>query len=185
VDSVQNQPRVTRVSIRTTRLDTYVFTPPPPPPANALSVGGAPSSRSFIRLDLPKQVVDSSQVVRATLFLVPASPVLGPPGDTLRIVAHALATDIGPKSPIRPAISDSAGRVGARVIAGSTDTIKVDITDVIRSWKGDSLSPRAVALTVEREGGSWAEARFWSSANLTLRPMLDITFVPPVKYEGR
>jgi hypothetical protein len=103
----------------------------------------------------------------------------------LRLLPNALATDIGPKSPVRAAVVDSAGRLGAKVVAGFADTIKVDITDVVRSWKGDTLSARAFVLRLDREGGSFGQVRFWSTSDLLRKPVLDITFVPQVNYEGR
>lgn len=184
IDSVPGTPTHRSVSLGTL-LDTYVFEPIPPVPPNALVVGGAPSARTFIRLDIPSFIVDSSSVVRATLMLVPAEPVIAAPGDTLLVLAHGLASDIGPKSPVLPALTDSAGRAGVRIVAGMTDTIKVDITEVMRAWKQDSVSARALILRVEREGGSYGQLRFWSTADATRLPVLDVTYVPPLKYEGR
>jgi hypothetical protein len=166
-------------------MDTHVFQPVPPPPANALDIGGAPSARAFLRLGIPDDIVDSSSVVRATLVLLPAEPVLAPPGDTLRILAHALATDIGPKSPVLSALPDSLGISGARLAAGMNDTIKVDITDVLRAWKQDTTSSRSIILRAEREAGSFGAVRFWSTADPTRQPQLRVTYIPPLRYEGR
>src|SRR5262249_7903368 len=123
--------------------------------------------------------------VRATILLIPSGPVLAAPGDTLRIVPNALATDIGPKSPLRPAVVDTAGRLGAKVAGNFKDTIKVDITDLIRGWKGDTLSARALVHRLDHEGGTFGQVRFWSTSDLLRKPTIDITYVPPVNYEGR
>ena len=184
VDSVTGT-RAKRVSSLGTLLDTYVFEPIPPAPANVLTVGGAPSARSFIRLNVPSRIVDSANIVRATLVLIPEIPVISAPGDTLVLLAHSLASDIGPKSPVRPAVSDSAGLTGARLVNGTGDTIRVDITDVMRSWRQDTITPRTLVLRIDREGGSFGQLRFWSTADATRRPVIDLTYVPQVRYEGR
>jgi hypothetical protein len=184
VDSV-GPTRARRVSSLGTLLDTYVFDPIAPAPATVLTVGGAPSARSFIRLNVPSRIVDSANIVRATLVLIPQTPVIAAPGDTLVLLAHSLSSDIGPKSPVRPAASDSAGLTGARLVNGMTDTIRVDITDVMRSWKQDTITPRTLVLRIDREGGSFGQLRFWSTADATRRPVIDLTYVPQVRYEGR
>jgi hypothetical protein len=184
VDSVPGS-RVIRESDRGPSLDTFVFPALPTLLPNELAIGSAPSARSIMRLTVPKRIVDSSNVIRATILLIPSRPVVAPPGDTLRIVPNALATDVGPKSPVRATVVDTAGRVGAKVVGGVVDTIRVDITDVIKSWKGDTLSARSLILRLDKEGGTWGEVRFWSTSDPLRKPLIDITYVPPVNYEGR
>src|SRR2546421_307992 len=112
--------------------------PPIPAIRCASRSPGAPSSRTFVHLDLPRRIVDSSDVVRATLLLIPASPILTAPGDTLRVVAHPLAADLGAKSPVLSATVDTAAGSGGRVPPGVSDTIKVDITRVVQGWRTDT-----------------------------------------------
>src|SRR2546422_3641901 len=66
-----------------TPLFRSVFDPPTPPLDSTLAVGGAPSARSILRVVLPRAIRDSSQIIRATLILVPAVPVKGAPSDSL------------------------------------------------------------------------------------------------------
>jgi hypothetical protein len=183
VDSIPNT-RVTRIATFGVAVDTYVFPPLPAAGAGVLTVGGAPSSRTFVHLDLPRRIVDSSNVVRATLFLIPAGPVLTAPGDTLRVVAHPLAADLGSKSPVLSATVDTAAGSGGRVPPGVNDTIKVDITRVVQSWRADTTQSHTVLLRISPEAGSFGELRFWSSAD-PRRALLDITYVPPINYQGR
>jgi hypothetical protein len=63
--------------------------------------------------------------------------------------------------------------------------IRVDITEIIRGWKQDTASARAIILRVEREAGSFGAVQFWSTADAIRRPLIDITYVPPLRYEGR
>ncbi|MBI4502867.1 MAG: hypothetical protein HY700_17105 [Gemmatimonadetes bacterium] len=184
VDSVTGTP-VSRVAASPPLLDTYVFQPVAPPGPGILTVGGAPSARTFFHLDVPRRIVDSSNVVRATLFLIPAAPVVAPPGDTLRIVAHPLAADIGAKSPVLPATADTARGSGGLAPPGMSDTVKVDLTDIIRAWRTDTTQAHTVVLRASPEGGSFGVLQFWSTADPTRRPTLDITYVPPISYQGR
>ncbi len=184
VDSVVGT-SVARVVALGTQLDTYIFPPLVPPGPGILSVGGSPSARTFARLDIPRRIVDSADVIRGTLLLIPASPVVAAPGDTLVVYAHAVSSDIGPKSPVQPVIADSTGISGGRIVAGQNDTIRIDITYLLRAWHGDTLSTHSLVLRMNPEGGSFGEIRFWSTADPTRRPLLEVTYVPPLSYQGR
>jgi hypothetical protein len=180
VDSVAGVP-VTRQDGRIPEFDTFVFQPLAAPAAGALVVGGVPAARSFIGLNVPRFIVDSSTVVRATLLVIPSEPVPAASGDTLRIMAHALAADVGPKSPVGVTPADTSSLAGAFVAAGVSDTIRIDVTEVLRFWRGTTL-PHVLVLRAVPEGGALGELRFWSSADPTRQPVLDITYVPRVGY---
>lgn len=89
-----------RSDARSPAVDTFVSEAPPPLPADVLAAGGLPSARSFLRVGLPRSIVDESEVSRATLVLRLAGAVFGAPGDTLQVRADGLAADFGPKSPL-------------------------------------------------------------------------------------
>jgi hypothetical protein len=184
VDSVTGV-RVKRTMVSPALLDTYVYPQPPPPPAGVLAVGGTPSQRTFLRLSVPSRIVDSSTIVRATLLLFPAAPVSAAPGDTVRVLARPVTADVGPKSPVLSATADTARGGQGRAPPGSTDTVRVDFTSIIRSWKGDTTRAHTVVLSSSPEAGTFAELRFWSSASPAYRPLLDLTYVPPIDYQGR
>jgi len=40
-------------------------------------------------------------------------------------------------------------------------------------------------LRLDHEGGSFGMVRFWSTGDPLRKPVLDITYIPPVNYEGR
>jgi hypothetical protein len=180
VDSADGQPAA-RMDTTRTAFDTFVFPELPAAGPTALPVGGSPSSRTFMHVSLPSRVVDSSSVVRATLLLVPSEPVVGAPGDSIRILAEGLAADIGPKSPIKQVPADSIGAFSGLALVGSTDTLRIDVTHIIAPWRNDPSAARAMMLRAFREGGTLSEFRFNSSMSLVGAPTLHITFIPPAK----
>jgi hypothetical protein len=165
-------------------FDSYVHPPPPAIDPNLLSFGGAPAARTLIRVNLPSSIVDSSSVVRATLILVPTEPVLGIAGDSLIVVAEALAYDLGAKSSIVVSPLDSAGQGALRIPVGWTDTVRVEVTNVVRAWKSSSTLPHTISLRVLPEAGSIAEARFNSSRSPVGQPVIRISYVPPIVVQG-
>jgi hypothetical protein len=182
VDSAGTQ--VFRNEGRLPGLDTYFATADVPAPPGALVVGGIPSARAFLRLAVPSAIVDSSTVVRATLILVPVTPVVGPPGDTLILLGAGISADVGAKSPLVGVPADSvAFRVG-RVAVGSTDTLRLDVTDLVRSWRANPTRPRVIVVRAVPEGGSLSAAALGSSL-LGGAPILQVTWIPPVTLGDR
>jgi hypothetical protein len=179
VDSATPPVRVKVSDRRLAQFDTFVFQDLPAPAAGALSVGGAPAARAIMKLTLPSRIVDSSNVVRATLLLIPSGPVLSAADDTLRLLVHALATDIGPKSPVAIATGDDETRAGAFVAPNTADTIRIDITNLLRVWKGQANLPRVFTLRGVPDAGTLSEIRFWSSEDATRRPLVQVTYVLP------
>jgi hypothetical protein len=128
-------------------------------------------------VDLPIYVTDSSDISRATLYLVPSEAVPGAPGDTLRLRADALTADIGAKSPLL-AFPDTSVIGAANVIVGSTDTIAIEVTHILKALRTDTLLPASIMLRIVPEGGQSAHLRFWSSRNTAFAPSLHVTFIP-------
>jgi hypothetical protein len=153
---------------------------------NTLTVGGSPAGRALIRTNLPTQIVDSSQVVRATLILVPSEPVTAVTGDVLVIVAEALSIDVGAKSPIVTLPSEVEGLGIVAIPAGWSDTVRVEVTHLLRAWRTGPSLPRTISLRTIPEGGSLAHARFQSSRSAIGVPSLQVSYVPPVivRFEG-
>ena len=162
-------------------FDSYVHPPPPTIDPNLLSFGGAPAGRTLIRANLPNDIVDSSSVVRATLILVPTEPVWGITGDSLIVVAEALWYDLGAKSSIVVSPLDS---VLQRIPVGWTDTVRVEVTHIVRAWKSSATLPHTISLRVLPEAGSIAEARFNSSRSPVGQPVIEISYVPPIVVQG-
>ncbi len=178
VDSADGQ-AAARVDTTYSAFDTFVFPDLPAVGPTALPIGGTPSIRTFLHVTLPPYIVDTSTVVRATLLLVPSEPVVGAPGDTIRIVAEGLAADIGPKSPIVQVPSDSIDFYSGLAFVGSSDTLRIDVTHIIAPWKNDSTASRSLMLRAFLEAGTLSEFRFNSSMSLVGAPSLHVTYIPP------
>jgi hypothetical protein len=123
-------------------------------------------------------------VLRATLLLVPTGPALGAPGDSLGVIAQGLAADVGAKSPLQGIPPDSVPLRVAFLAVGATDTVRLDVTDLVIGWTRDSTRPRVFAVRTIPEGGSVALLRI-GAAGSAARPRLHVTFVPPVTLGGR
>lgn len=176
---------VPRIEGKLPAFDTYTGPDRPAPPADLLRVGGAPSARALLRFVLPARIMDSSTVVRATLMLVTAEPVLGAPGDTMRLLVQGVAVDVGAKSPLLGVAQDSVLARLVPLLVGSADTVRFDVTTLVLGWAADSTRPRGVMVRAVPEGSAFAEALFGSSGSAGNRPALQMTFVPPVPLGGR
>lgn len=150
VDSSTGTTRVTRSDAVGLRFKTFVLDPGGLTQPTGLVVGGAAGARAFVKLNLPATIVDSTLVVRATLLWPPPQPIFGAPGDTLTLRVAALGSDFGPKSPV----ADSIHSGTVRVAVGSSDTVAIDVTNILRLWRGNTTVPRTVMLQVEPEAGS-------------------------------
>ena len=171
---------VERTDIRSPEFDGFVDTDLPSPLAGSLLIGGTPSSRTFVRIELPPFIMDSSNIVRAHLLFVPVEPVLGAPSDTFEIVAEALGADFGAKSPIlSPA--DSL-LVGVEVGVGTTDTVVIDISTIVAFWQATPEQVRTLVLRFLDEAGSVAELRVGSTRFLGSEPTIRVTYIPPFSF---
>jgi len=154
-------------------LANFVFTPPPGPLDDTLAVGGVPSARSLLRVAFPKFIRDSSQIIRGTLFLVPAVAARGAPADSFVMEARTVLADFGRKSPIDARLDDPIV-----IHPGATDTIKIEVTNMLQLWAADTTHPTVILLRPQAEAQYFGEIRFYpSKAALALRPTLQITYV--------
>ena len=181
-------------------FDTFLYTAPALPPDSNLLIGGTPSQRALLRINFPKQIRDSAQVLRAELFLIPtpAAPVVM--GDSLLIVVNRVSADFGLKSPID---GDTAIQGTSKPFAGNpTDTVRIELTPLFRAWVSDTTLPTSVfvrLLSLRRllpstigpadttgrasslEGATFTTLRFYSSRTAAFRPVIKLTYVPHIK----
>jgi hypothetical protein len=155
-------------------FDSFVFDPPTPPLDSNLAVGGAPATRSLLRVTIPEVLRDSADVVRATLILVPVGPVPGAPGDSFTVVARPVITDLGAKSPLNP---NPAFNGVKRIAMNTADTVRMELTDLIRAWALDTTAATALMLGQLPEASSFSQIRFYSTRTPAFRPALHITYV--------
>jgi len=153
---------------------SFVSDPPPPPPDSTLAVGGVPSARSILRIAFPHFIRDSSQIIRGTLTLVPVAPVQGAPSDSFVVEAHTVFTDVGAKSPI---VVDATRTDTAVIRAGISDTVQIEVTNLLQFWASDTTRATTLVLRAKEEATSFSQIRFYPSAAQAFRPALQITFV--------
>jgi len=155
-----------------TLFDSYVFDPPNLPLDSTLAVGGAPSARSILRVTLPRAIRDSSQIIRATLILVPAAPARGARADSFVVEAHTVLADFGAKSPL---VLDATRTDTTMIRVDKKDTVRIEVTNLLQFWVADSTRPEVLMLRSQGEGGQPGEIRFYPSA-AAYRPALRITY---------
>jgi hypothetical protein len=152
---------------------TFVSNPPAAPIDSTLAVGGVPSARSIMRLAFPRAIRDSSQIIRATMILVPAVPARGTPIDSFAMEIHAVLVDLGAKSPI----AVDLGHTDSTMIhIDRADTVRIEVTNILQAWAADSTQPTTFVLAARDEAQSFAEIRFYPTI-AAARPSLQITYV--------
>lgn len=160
----------------------FVLNPAPvQPPPGILAVGGIPTARTLMRLSLPKLVVDSASVVRATLLLNTVGAVGGFAGDSFYVVAEPVVRDYGVKSVLWP---DSATSGIVLVHQGQSGQIQLDMAPILRFWgttQGDS-TPRLIMLRGYPEGSILGAVNFASHTAGALGPQLEVTYVKPYSF---
>lgn len=176
---------VPRVEAKLPAFDAFTVPPVAPPGPDVRSVGGVPSARTLIRVQLPPRIADSSTVIRATLVLLPSEGVRGAPGDSLPLVVLGVTADVGAKSPLQPLPQDSLALRLSFVPVGTADTVRLDVTDIVIGWVQNPERPRSLMVRAVLEGSSAAELRFAGISAGATRPRLDVTFVPPFTAGGR
>jgi len=159
----------------------------PIPASTILAVGGLGGARSYVQFDIPPIVLDSVQVIRATLRLVQRpSRALGAVGDTLSLVVNPVIAG--------PNITDlnTASQFIGSPAGFGIDTLKlaprdsglreIELVNLVRVWRalGTTNTPRAIVLRAPQEGELAGELNFFSSRALPadLRPSLLLTYVP-------
>lgn len=164
-----------------TSANTYVLATPRTPDPTLLTVGGEPSSRALIRFDLPDVIEDSAAIVRATLELVPASPVIGLRTDPPLLQAAALFADLGAKSPVT---SDDRFIASDTISVGTTDTVRLDVTSIVALWQSVDERPEALFLSLLPEAASFSVPEFGSTRSAAGAARLRITYLKSFPFES-
>ncbi|NUO64498.1 MAG: hypothetical protein HOQ34_13085 [Gemmatimonadaceae bacterium] len=174
---------------------TLVVKGTPPPPTGVFAVGGVRGRRTYLAFDVPRRLLDSTQIVRATLHLSQVPAPLAEPGDTALLeallgTAKGVVKDISKRTLFHePVTFDINGRiVGAMsglpqvaIKADTTATRSIEVAPILRQWANvDSTDvPHTIILQLPTEGIELTELWFASlEATPALRPTLQITFVP-------
>jgi hypothetical protein len=158
----------------------------PPAPPDLLAIGGIGGARSYLRFVIPPIVLDSVQVIRASLELTQRpSRFAGGNRDTLTVITSAVlagpgVTDVFTESQFLSPFG-VFGVDTLRLIPRDSALRTVEIVNLVRAWRtvGTTRATRAIVLSVPQEASSPGELNFFSSdAPPELRPRLRLTYVP-------
>jgi hypothetical protein len=89
-------------------------------------------------------------------------------------VARPVITDLGAKSPLNP---NPAFNGVKRIAMNTADTVRMELTDLIRAWALDTTAATALMLGQLPEASSFSQIRFYSTRTPAFRPALHITYV--------
>jgi hypothetical protein len=158
----------------------------PIPGAGVIGIGGVGGARSYLQFDLPSILVDSVQVIRASLLLNQLqSRVAASSADSMAILVNPILagsqiTDIGTIVDFAGSGS-SIGLDSVRLVPKDPGVRSIELVKLFRAWRevGPQNSNRAIVLRARHEASSAAEIDFVSTeGSLALRPRLRITYVP-------
>ncbi|MEO6528216.1 MAG: hypothetical protein ABIP93_16460 [Gemmatimonadaceae bacterium] len=158
----------------------------PVPGQGVLAVGGVGGARVFMRFNVPAILVDSVQVVRASLLLQQvASRVQASRTETVKllvnpVVAGPQLTDVLTLTQF-VAPGPSIGLDTVRLVPQEAGLRSIELVNLFRVWRsaGSANSIRAVVMRAAFEGSSAGEVDFVSMEGAeALRPRLRLTYVP-------
>ena len=99
------------------------------------SFGGLPAARSLLRLKVPRGILDSTQIVRATLILIPSDSIRGVPSDSFNLLVLPAAVDFGAKT---SNLADPRLPPDSAIMrVGRPDTVQIEVTNILRRWQVD------------------------------------------------
>ncbi len=150
--------------------------------ADLLYIGGPQAGRSIIRFAIPRFILDSSQILRATLELTPAARLDGlpnnPAGDS--IVVRGVAADLGAKS---PPLGAAGLLVKGGLGQGTTNATQIDMFSLVAQWQATGGPPSVVFVAHQDEplGGGFMQPVFYSTRSPTGQPRLRLTYGLPTR----
>jgi hypothetical protein len=159
---------------------TVLVKGPPPGPPGILNVGGLPARRIYMRFDIPAFLVDTAQIIRASLLMTQRPDRTLDPTDTVRIIAHVslaanAVTDVTRASQITAQTS-----LDTLKVAPSDSGVKVlEVAQIMSLWRSQNVAntPRAIVLVSGTEGEAPVQALFFSTEFAPeLRPRLRISY---------
>jgi hypothetical protein len=158
----------------------------PPPPRGLSAIGGLSGARTYIRFDIPATVLDSVQVIRASLLLTQTKArSTGNFGDTLTVFTQPVlaspgVTDIFTASQFLGG-ARSYGVDSVQFAPRDSGLKSIELVNLLRFWKtvGATNTSRSVVLRALQEGATPSEASFYSTEGpAAVRPRLRLTYVP-------
>lgn len=163
----------------------------PPPPPDVLAAGGIPSSRIFLRFDIPAALIDSSTtIVRANLEMHQQGNDLYASDDTVALVTRLVRATRAVSDPAQAAVlsidpialSASFAVPAVRVSPSETRVDTIPLAHIFLFWKseGPEMMQRSIVLQSSSQGLDPRRFYLYSSsaADENLRPRLRITYIP-------
>lgn len=160
--------------------------PVPAPGPGVLAVGGVAGARTYLRFNVPEILVDSVQVIRASLLLnqLP-SRVAASSADTMALLVNPILAGDQIKD-VRTIVGfagsgSSVGVDSVRLVPKDAGLKSIELVNLFRAWRdvGAANSIRAIVIRAKQEASSSGELDFVSSEGAeALRPKLRITYVP-------
>jgi hypothetical protein len=158
----------------------------PAPPVTRLAVGGIAGARTYLKFNIPDIILDSVEVVRATLQLEQLpSRSLGGGADSITLSALAVlaAPTIAERTDLYTlsGFTLSSGGPSLTLLPKDSGLKELELVQLVRGWKqrGSRNVFRAIFLRAAQERVSPGELNFFSKDDLSgLRPRLRLTYVP-------
>jgi hypothetical protein len=180
VDSVADSTKQKQIINRFPSFASYVSQTPLALNNDLLSVGGGPSHRARLKFDLPRNLRDSVTILRATLELTPNSTILGLPNDPATLQAIGVIGDLGAKSPL----ITSGNTIGLKPVdSGTTGTVEIDVTRLIRAWQTKNGLPQVVFIAIGPEAATFTQPVFKSTRSGSGAPQLRITYYEKFPFQ--
>ncbi|MGH7711518.1 MAG: hypothetical protein ACREOG_09540 [Gemmatimonadaceae bacterium] len=153
-----------------------------------LSVGGIPGERAFMRFNVPSFILDSSTILRATLFLTQKPNRASTVVDTI-VIYPRLVTASDAVTDVRRAaelITPPGFNFDSLTLASSdSGQRRIEIVNALLRWAffTEQKAQRAVVLTASLEGALPGEVLFYSTeAPAALRPRLRVSYSPRTNF---
>lgn len=169
---------------------TIIVKAPPRDTGGVLTVGGLPSHRIYLRFAIPRFIVDSSTVLRATLLLTQRPSAFGTAADSVIVfpvvvTASDAVTDIARATNVLSL--PGLGIDSVRFVPSDSGAREIDIVYALRQWGAQAKSPtrtqEAIVLRAQLEGATAGEATFYSTeAPAALRPRLRLSYVSRLDF---
>jgi hypothetical protein len=176
-------------SLRIDLTDYFVtFQAPEGAGPNDLGVGGLPGERAYLRFNVPAFILDSSTILRATLFLTQKPNRASGAVDTLVIyprlvTASETVTDVGRSAEL---VTPEGFNFDSLTLVSSDSGLRsIEIVNALLRWAffAELKAQRAVVLTASLEGALPGEVIFFSTEGpVGVRPRLRVSYSPRTNF---
>jgi hypothetical protein len=156
-----------------------------PDSLEALNIGGMPARRVFLHFALPRRIIDTANVIRATLLLHPRPQPFQLPGDTVILYPWPVVSSNKVKTAAEATnfiVSNTIYSLDSvKVVPSANSVVALDFVNAVKNWQNisDTVNTRSLVLRILPEGGTPLETSFWSSfaSDTSLRPHVRIQYV--------